>query len=87
MGVKSGRPIGLTPCRHLRAECVKMWEPQTLVTLRTFTSCKGITVQLYSEIGVKISAYGQQSVSCHEEENVSDNSSMQHDTWAKSGAE
>jgi hypothetical protein len=36
---------------------------------------------------VKISSHGEQSVSYDEEENVSDNSSMQHCTWAKSAAE
>jgi hypothetical protein len=36
---------------------------------------------------VKISSCGEQSVSYDEQENVSDNSSMQHDIWAKSGAE
>jgi hypothetical protein len=40
-----------------------------------------------SEINMKISSWGEQSVSSDEEENVSDNSSMQHDMWAKSGAE
>jgi hypothetical protein len=36
---------------------------------------------------VKILSLGEQRVSSDEEENVSDNSSMQHDIWAKSGAE
>jgi hypothetical protein len=36
---------------------------------------------------VKISPRGEQSVSSDEEENVSDNSSMQHGMWAKSAAE
>jgi hypothetical protein len=36
---------------------------------------------------VKISSCGEQSVSSDEEENVSDSSSMQHDVWARSGAE
>jgi hypothetical protein len=40
-----------------------------------------------SEINVKILSCGEQSVSSDEEENVSDNSSMQHCTWAKSDAE
>jgi hypothetical protein len=38
-----------------------------------------------SEINVKISSCGEQSVSS-EEENDSDNSSMQHGIWAKLGA-
>jgi hypothetical protein len=40
-----------------------------------------------SEINEKISSYGEHSVSFDEEENVSDNSSMQHGIWAKSGTE
>jgi hypothetical protein len=40
-----------------------------------------------SEINVKILSYVVQSVSFEEEENVSDNSSMQHGIWAKSVAE
>jgi hypothetical protein len=40
-----------------------------------------------SEINVKILSFGEQSVSSVEEENVSDNSIMQHGVWAKSGAE
>jgi hypothetical protein len=40
----------------------------------------------YSEIKVKISSCGKQSVSS-DEESVSDNSSMQHGIWTKSGAE
>jgi hypothetical protein len=40
-----------------------------------------------SEINVKISSCGELSVSSYEEENVSDNSSMQHGIWAESGAE
>jgi hypothetical protein len=36
---------------------------------------------------VKLSSCGEQSVTSTEEENVSDNSSMQHGIWAKSGAE
>jgi hypothetical protein len=36
---------------------------------------------------MKISSCGEQSVSSDEEENVSDNSSMQHGIRAKSGAE
>jgi hypothetical protein len=39
-----------------------------------------------SEINGKNSSCGQ-SVSCDEEENVSDNSGMQHGMWTKSGAE
>jgi hypothetical protein len=40
-----------------------------------------------SEINVKISSYGEHSVSSDEEENVSDNSCIQHVIWTKSGAE
>jgi hypothetical protein len=40
-----------------------------------------------SEINVIILSCGEQSVCADEEENVSDSSSMQHGTWAKSGAE
>jgi hypothetical protein len=40
-----------------------------------------------SEINVNISSCGEQSVSCDEEENVCDNSSMQHSIWTKPGAE
>jgi hypothetical protein len=40
-----------------------------------------------SEINVKILSCGEQSVGSDEEEYVSDNSSMQHGMWAKSGAE
>jgi hypothetical protein len=40
-----------------------------------------------SEINVKILSCGEQRVSSDEEENVNDNSSMQHCTWEKSGAE
>jgi hypothetical protein len=36
---------------------------------------------------VKISSCGEESVRSDEEENVSDNSSMQHGIWANSGAE
>jgi hypothetical protein len=36
---------------------------------------------------VKVSSGGEQSVSSNEAENVSDNSSMQPDVWANSGAE
>jgi hypothetical protein len=36
---------------------------------------------------VKISSGGEQSVSSNEAENVSNNSSMQPDIWANSGAE
>jgi hypothetical protein len=36
---------------------------------------------------VKILSRGEQSVSSGEEENVSENSSMQRGIWAKSGAE
>jgi hypothetical protein len=39
-----------------------------------------------SEINVKILSCGGQRVSCDEEENVSDNSSMWHGIWARSGA-
>jgi hypothetical protein len=39
-----------------------------------------------SEINVKISSCGEQSVSS-DDENVSDNSNMQHHIWTKSGAE
>jgi hypothetical protein len=39
-----------------------------------------------SDINVKISSCGEQSENS-EEENISDNSSMQHGIWAKSGAE
>jgi hypothetical protein len=37
-----------------------------------------------SEINVKISSYCEQSVNSDEEENVSDNSSIQHGIWTKS---
>jgi hypothetical protein len=40
-----------------------------------------------SEINVKISSCGEQSVSSDVEENIGDNSSMLHGMWAKSGAE
>jgi hypothetical protein len=40
-----------------------------------------------SETNVKILSGGEQSVSFDEAENVSDNSSMQPDVWANSGAE
>jgi hypothetical protein len=40
-----------------------------------------------SEINVKISLGGEQSVSCDEAENISNNSSMQPDIWANSGTE
>jgi hypothetical protein len=40
-----------------------------------------------SEVNVKISSGGERSVSCNEAENISDNSSMQLDVWANSGAE
>jgi hypothetical protein len=40
-----------------------------------------------SEINVKMSSNGEQSVSSDDAENVSDNNSMQPDTWATSGAE
>jgi hypothetical protein len=40
-----------------------------------------------SEINVKISSGGEQSVSSDEAENVSDSSSMQPDVWVNSGAE
>jgi hypothetical protein len=40
-----------------------------------------------SEVNVKISSGGERSVSCNEAENISDNSSMQHDVWANSGSE
>jgi hypothetical protein len=36
---------------------------------------------------MKISSCGEHIVSCDEEENVSDNNSMQHGVWAKSGSE
>jgi hypothetical protein len=36
---------------------------------------------------VKILSCGEQNVSSDEEENVSDNGTMQHGVWAKSGAE
>jgi hypothetical protein len=52
--------------------------------------CSSITTSKYSsdsEINVKISSNGERSVSSDEEENVGDSSSMQHGTWAKSGAE
>jgi hypothetical protein len=39
-----------------------------------------------SEINVKISSCCEQSVSSDEEENVSDNSSIQHGIWTKSGS-
>jgi hypothetical protein len=35
---------------------------------------------------VKILSCGEETVSSDEKENVNDNSSMQHGTWAKSGA-
>jgi hypothetical protein len=40
-----------------------------------------------SKMNVKISSCGEQSVSSDEEENGSDNSSMQHGIWAMSGGE
>jgi hypothetical protein len=40
-----------------------------------------------SKINVTISSCGEQSVSSDEESNVSDNSSMQHGIWTKTGAE
>jgi hypothetical protein len=40
-----------------------------------------------SEVNVKILSCGEHSVSSDEAENVSDNSSMQLDVWANSGAE
>jgi hypothetical protein len=40
-----------------------------------------------SEINVNILSCGEHSVSSDEEENVSDNISMQHGIWAKSGAQ
>jgi hypothetical protein len=40
-----------------------------------------------SKINVKILSCGEENVSFDEEENVSDNSSMQHGIWAKSSAE
>jgi hypothetical protein len=40
-----------------------------------------------SEINVKILSCGEQSVISDEEQNVTDNSSMQHCIWVKSGAE
>jgi hypothetical protein len=36
---------------------------------------------------LKISSWGEQSTSSEEEENVGDNSNMQHAVWAESGAE
>jgi hypothetical protein len=39
-----------------------------------------------SEINMKTSSCGEQNISSDEEESVNDNSSMQNDTWAKSGA-
>jgi hypothetical protein len=40
-----------------------------------------------SEVNVKISSCGEHSVSSDEEEHVSDNNSMLHGIWAKSGAQ
>jgi hypothetical protein len=40
-----------------------------------------------SERNVKILFCGEQKICSDEEENVSDNSSMQHGMWAKSGAD
>jgi hypothetical protein len=40
-----------------------------------------------SEINVKILSGGAESISSHEAENVSNNSSMQPDAWANSCAE
>jgi hypothetical protein len=40
-----------------------------------------------SKINVKILSCNEQNVSSDEGDNLSDNSSMQHDIWAKSGAE
>jgi hypothetical protein len=40
-----------------------------------------------SEINVKISSGGEQSVSFDEAENISDNNCIQPDVWANSGAE
>jgi hypothetical protein len=40
-----------------------------------------------SDINVKILSCGEQSVSSDEEGNVSDDSSMKHGIWAKSGDE
>jgi hypothetical protein len=40
-----------------------------------------------SEINMKILSCGEQSIRSNEEENVCDNSSLQHGIWAKSGAE
>jgi hypothetical protein len=50
----------------------------------------GISETVYSsdsEINVKISSCGEQSVNSDDEENVSGNSNIQHDMWAKSGAD
>jgi hypothetical protein len=40
-----------------------------------------------SEINVKISSGGEQSVRSDEAENVSDNTTMQPDVWENSGAD
>jgi DNA gyrase inhibitor GyrI len=40
-----------------------------------------------SEINVKISSGGEQSVSSDEAQNISNSSSMQPDVWANSGTE
>jgi hypothetical protein len=34
------------PCRHLCAECLKMWEPQPLANLRASTAYTGISLPL-----------------------------------------
>jgi hypothetical protein len=62
---------------------------EVLYELLQENCCSDISERKYSsesEINVKISSCGEQGVSS-EKENVSDNSSMQHSIWEKSGAE
>jgi hypothetical protein len=43
-GKKAAGAYGWQPCRHVWAECLKMWKPQPLATLRASTACTGIAL-------------------------------------------
>jgi hypothetical protein len=68
---------------------MRVSDEEVICELLQENGCSGITESKYSsdsEINMKISSSGEQSVSPDEEENVSDSSSMQHGIWTKSGA-
>jgi hypothetical protein len=47
-GKKAAGAYGWQTCRHLWAECLKMWEPQPLAIVRASTVCTGIILLTFT---------------------------------------